>query len=324
MMMNQSSESEKPLVLQTESLHEESHDWLAERVRLVQCYEDEPEFEALLAEAVGLVIRTYTTVDAAFLDRAPNLKVVGRAGVGVDNIDLEACQSRRITVVHTPESNTTAVVEFVLTNLFDAIRPRLYMEEGCEPSDWQVLRDQHAGKRQLDEMTVGIYGLGRIGKRLAAAIGPLSGRCVYHDLLDIPPDQRFGAEPVDRETLLRESDILSIHVDGRPGNRDLIDEDALALVKPEVILINTSRGFVVNAVHLSQFMIRHMDAQAWIDVHEPEPIPNNYALFWTMKSFLTPHLAGRTETALRAMSEVVRDVWAVLDGREPKWPVSAL
>jgi len=320
-MLNHSNESVKPLVIQTESLHDEAHAWLADRVRLVQCFEDDPEYGSLLAEAEGLVIRTYTVVDSVFLDRAPKLKVVGRAGVGVDNIDLDACRSRGITVVHTPESNTTAVVEFVLTNIFDAVRPRLYMEEGCEPSDWQVLRDQHAGKRQLSEMTVGIYGFGRIGKRLAAAIGPLAGRCVYHDLLDIDPSQRFGAEPVDREMLLRESDILSIHVDGRPENRDLIDDEALALVKPEVVLINTSRGFVVNALHLSQFLIRHLDAQAWIDVHEPEPIPNNYALFWTTNALLTPHLAGRTETALRAMSEVVHDVWAVLDGREPKWPV---
>src|SRR6266850_4938883 len=120
--------SPEHIVIQTEHLSPDAAAWLGERCRLVVCAHDDPKFADILAEAAGLVVRTYTIVDDQLLDRALKLRVVGRAGVGLDNIDVPACRKRGIEVVHTPDANTQAVVEFVICLLSDALRPRITLE----------------------------------------------------------------------------------------------------------------------------------------------------------------------------------------------------
>lgn len=311
-------------VIQTEHLDAETAAWLAERVNLIVCPHDDPAFVARLAEADGLVVRTYTRVNAALLDRAPRLRVVARAGVGVDNIDLRACAQRGVVVVNAPDANTEAVVEFVFAEMLDALRPRMRMRQAADANQWRRWRDELEAERQLDEITLGILGLGRIGKRIAAVAAALGMRTIYHDLLDVPAAQRFGAEPVDRDALLRQADTLTIHVDGRPGNRNLIGERELAMMRADVLLLNTSRGFVVDRAALAAFLVAHPRAQARLDVHEPEPIEAGDPLLALPNAHLTPHIAGRTRTAMKRMSEVVYDVWEVLQGREPKNAVREL
>lgn len=322
-MSNHAPSFERRCVVQTEHLAEPWANWLAERVDLIKCAPDDSGWKATIARAHGLVVRTYTRVDEPLLNDMPHLKVVGRAGVGLDNIDLAACARRGITVVHTPDANTQAVIEFVMATALDAVRPRLIMEAACGLTDWQTLRDQHTATRQLNEMTVGILGLGRIGKQLARVLLPFGCRVIYHDLLDMPPDARYGAGPVTRGELLAQSDVLSIHVDARPGNRHLIDAEALNLMKPDAVLINTSRGFVVDPLALFHFLAANDHAQAWVDVHEPEPFGDDYPLLWCTNAHLTPHLAGKTKSAELAMSAVVKDVWAVLSGETPQYAAGA-
>ncbi len=308
-------------VIQTEHLDAGAAAWLAERVNLIVCPHDDPAFPAHLAEADGLVVRTYTQVNAALLDRAPRLRVVARAGVGVDNIDLRACAERGIVVVNAPDANTEAVVEFVFAEMLEALRPRRQVRQAADANQWRQWRNELEAERQLDELTLGILGLGRIGKRIAAVGRAFAMRAIYHDLLDIPAGQRFGAEPVDRDTLLRQADVLTIHVDGRPGNRHLIGARELALMRDDVLLINTSRGFVIDAAALAAFLAAHARAQARLDVHDPEPIAPDDPLLSLPNAHLTPHIAGRTRTAMMRMSDVVRDVWEVLNGRQPHHPV---
>ena len=143
---------------------------------------------------------------------------------------------------------------------------------------------------------------------------------IYHDLLDIAPEDRAGAAPVELDALLAECDVLSIHVDGRAGNRGFVDARRLSLLKPDATVINTSRGFVVDNVALAEWLVAHPRGAALLDVHAPEPIAAGCPLLGLRNAYLYPHLAGRTRAGLEAMSWVVRDVVAVLEGRPPRWP----
>jgi D-3-phosphoglycerate dehydrogenase len=195
------------------------------------------------------------------------------------------------------------------------------MTEAVDPDTWRSHRDRLEAERQLDEMTLGILGLGRIGKRIAAVGAAFGMKVIYNDLLDIPSSQRSGARPVDRITLLRESDVLTIHVDGRPTNKGLIDAAELALMQAHVTLINTARGFVVDPAALAHFLRNNPLAQARLDVHQPEPFGPDYPLLDLPNAHLSPHIAGRTRSAMARMSDVVHDVWQVLQGQQPEYPV---
>lgn len=310
----------KPLVVQTEHLDSECAAWLGERCELTRCAPDDRAFPGLLARAQGLLVRTYTTVNEAMLDGAPDLKVVARAGVGLDNIDLAACAKRGVAVVHTPDANSDAVVEFVFAAMLDAWRPRMRLDHALDAPTWKSLRADMTATRQLHGSTLGVYGMGRIGKRVARVGAALGMRVLYHDLLEIPEDRRHGAEPVGREALLRESEILTVHVDERPANRGLLGVDAFTKCRDDVLFINAARGFIVDAVSLAAFLREHPDATAIIDVHEPEPFGPDYPLLGVPNAVLSPHLAAATATAQRNMSWVVQDLWRVLQGEAPKHP----
>lgn len=305
---------DRPTVLITESLTAGPLAWLGERATVVLAGPGTPEFEAALAIADGLVVRTYTQVDASMLAAMPRLRVVGRAGVGLDNIDAEACAARGVAVVNTPDANTDAVVEFVIASMLDATRPRGYLDRALDPAAWNELRADLVAPRQLAGTTLGVWGMGRIGSRVAAAGAALRMRVIYHDLAEVPAGSRHGAEAVSMTRLLAESDFLTVHVDGRPSNRGLIGHDAFAAMKEDVVFINTSRGFVVDSQACADFMRARPEAQALLDVHEPEPIPVEYPLLMMPNVYLTPHIASATQRAKDAMSWVVRDVWGVLAG----------
>lgn len=312
----------RPLVVQTEELEPAPAAWLAERCELVACpHTDEPRLHDLLRRAHGLIVRTYTRVNAPLLGRAPALRVVGRAGVGLENIDLAECRRRGIRVVHTPGANTRAVVEYATALMLDALRPRVYLDAAPAPAEWHSIRNRCTAPRQLSELTLGLWGFGRIGSAMARVGAALDMRVLYDDLLEIPPAKRSGALPVPAEELLAESDIVSVHVDFRPANRHLVNAEAFARMKNDVVFINTSRGFVVDPAALAAFFAAHPRASAWIDVHDPtEPIAPGYPLLGLPNVRVAPHLASGTITAKTNMSWVVRDIWRVLRGEDPENP----
>jgi len=311
----------RPRALIAEPLHEDWQRWLAERCDITRRSSDNGRaFRDALAQADALVVRTYTTVDEGLLREAPALRVVGRAGVGLDNIDVPACRARGVEVVHTPEANAEAVAELTLAFVFDAIRPRTYLEASLAQAAWDDLRSSLVARGQIAGSTYGVLGLGRIGQRVARAAGAMRARVVYHDVLDIPRAERAGADPVEFDALLRESDILSIHVGGSESNRALLDERAIRSLRPDVILVNTSRGFVIDNAALARFLREHPDARAMLDVHEPEPIPADHPLLDLPNARLAPHIGAATAPAKRAMSGVVQDVWRVLCREEPRHP----
>ena len=317
---------DKEKVVLTEHLDEVPAQWLAGHLRLVrQSYEQPSDLHRELADAVGLIVRTYTKIDDELLGHAPRLRVVARAGVGLDNIDLPACRSRGIRVVYTPDANTQAVVEYLWALILDALRPRKYLDSCVTPNEFLEHRRTCCAVRQLNELTLGILGMGRIGRRVAQIGTALGMRIIYNDLLapgELQLPAGLSAESVDKPALWREADILTIHIDGRPENRRVIDATVLAQLKASCTLLNTARGNLIDSAALADWARRvaPRGGQAILDVHDPEPPAPQYPLWGLPNVKLLPHLASRTATAMLNMSWVVRDVVKVLRGEEPQWP----
>lgn len=313
--------TELPLVLVTEGSHPTPLAWLREHARVVEAAPDSPAFDAALPDADGMVVRTYTRVNTALLARCPKLRVVGRGGVGLENIDVAACRARGVEVVYTPDANTLAVGDFVIGLALQLLRPwAVFRDRAYDPAEFKRVRDTHHGV-QLNELTVGILGMGRVGRRVGhLAANGFGARVIYNDLLDVRSHLTFPATAVDPPTLFREADVVTLHVDMRPGNEHLVGEPLLSLMKPTAVLINASRGEVLDAAALAAAVRGKRIAGAALDVYDPEPPPADFPLLGLENVLLTPHMAARTHTAVVNMSWVVRDVAEVLSGRAPRYP----
>ncbi len=168
---------------------------------------------------------------------------------------------------------------------------------------------------------MGILGMGRVGQRVGKiAANGFDMRVIYNDLLEVQSQLMFPATAVDKPTLFREADIVTLHVDMKPGNEHLVGTRLLSLMKPTAILINASRGEVLDDAALAVAIREKKIAGAAIDVFDPEPPKADYPLLGFDNVLLTPHMAARTYTAVENMSWVVRDVMEVLNGRTPKYP----
>lgn len=313
--------SEQPLILVTEDTDTAPLAWLKERARVVEAAPGTPEFESALPDVVAIVVRTYTKINAALLDRCPKVKVVGRGGVGLENIDVKACRARGVEVVYTPDANTHAVGDFVFGYALQLIRPwGCFRDRAYTPEKFKHVRNTLRGF-QLDELTIGILGMGRVGRRVGRiAANGFGMRVIYNDILDVRSQLSFPAMAVDKPTLFREADIVTLHVDMRTGNERMVSTPLIELMKPTAILINAARGEVLDDAALANAIREKKIAGAAIDVFDPEPPRNDYPLLGFENVLLTPHMAARTYTAIENMSWVVRDVMEVLDGRTPKYP----
>ena len=313
-----------PVVVVTEGSDKSPLDWLRTQATVIETALGDPSLDAALAQAQGLLVRTYTRVTPDFLARCPKLRVVGRGGVGLENIDVKACRARGIEVVYTPDANTLAVGDFVIGYMLQLLRPWCFFrDQAYEPKEFKGIREAVRG-RQLNELTLAILGMGRVGRRLGhIAANGFGMRVIYNDLLDVAAQLDFPATSVDKETLYGQADVLSLHVDMRPGNENLVGAAQLALMKPTSILINTSRGEVLDVYALADALREKRLAGAALDVYWPEPPKADFPLLGLNNVLLTPHLAARTYTAIENMSWVVRDVVEVLAGRPPRYPAPA-
>jgi phosphoglycerate dehydrogenase-like enzyme len=311
----------RPIVLMTEDSDPKPLQWLRERAQVVQMPVSDPNFGAQLAAAQGMIVRTYTKVNADLLAKAPKLKVVGRGGVGLENIDVPACRKRGVEVVYTPDANTWAVGDFIFGYLLQLLRPWEFFRDAVyPPKEFKRIRDSVRG-RQLNELTLGILGMGRVGRRVGhIGANGFGMKIIYNDLLDVASQLDFPAEAVDKPALYRQADILTIHVDMRPGNEHLVGREQIAMLPPNAIVLNASRGEVLDAAALGEALRAKRIFGAAIDVFDPEPPKEDFPLLGIPNVLLTPHLAARTTTAMENMSWVVRDVLDVINGKAPKYP----
>lgn len=280
---------------------------------------DETTLIRLIGDCDALIVRTHTRVSRELLAAGRRLRVVGVAGVGTDLVDTAAAAALGIRVVNTPGAATEAVADLTLALILLLLRPVPRLAAAYQRGEFWVARDQPHGP-ELNELTVGIVGMGRIGSRVgricAAGFG---ARVLYNDIVPVGPFD-FPAESVDKPTLWARSDVVSLHVPLTDLTRHLINADVLARMRPSARLINTARGAVVDTMALTAALQQGRLAGAALDVTDPEPLPPDHPLFACDRCLLTPHVAARTPGGLRRMSGVVDDVLAVLSGTAGRSP----
>ncbi len=297
-----------PTIVVTEGLEETPFAWLRQNAQVIEAkYTNKDALAAALAQADGLIVRTYTQVNDALLALAPKLKVVGRAGVGLENIDQDACARRGVQVLSTPTANTRAVCEYVYNLIFHLGRPLVDLKAPISAEEFHAYRKKIRGL-ELSGKTMSILGMGRIGRGVGKIAWAMGMRVLYNDIADVSAHIDFPATSVGKATLYKEADVLTLHVNYQPGNHHLINADVLKQLKPSALLINTCRGDVLDAYALAAALKGGQLAGAALDVHEPEPPPADYPLWGCPNLIFAPHLAARTQGAMDAMSWVARDV----------------
>jgi (S)-sulfolactate dehydrogenase len=280
---------------------------------------DDPErLAASLADARALVVRNRTQVGADLLASAPQLEVVGRLGVGLDNIDVDACDGRGVAVRTAGAANANAVAEYVIGAGFSLLRGALRQSDRVAAGEWprQELVGTELAGRQL-----GLVGLGGIARVVAIKGAALGMRVAAHDPILSPNDPAWQlARRSELGDLLAESDIISLHVPLLDSTRNLINAAAIATMPSDAILINTSRGGIVDEQALLAALREGRLGGAALDVFESEPVGADQSerLSGVPNLILTPHIAGLTEESQRRVGEVTAEnVRAVLAGSGP-------
>lgn len=322
--MSDANNDRRPRIVVTEELNESALARLAavgEVVHLDRC--EEEDLVKAAGESEALVIRTYSRINARVLEagqKGGRLKVVGRAGVGVDNIDLHAAAERGITIVHTPASCTHAVADLVVGLIIAAQRGIVYTDGKVREGEFKKLRSQISLCSELQYQTLGIIGLGRIGTAVANRLHNGFGmRIIYYDIVDVGW-KPFAAEKMDsHEAVYAQADVVTMHVPMTSQTRHMINAETIKAFKPGSFLVNTSRGPVVEAQALADALKDGRLLGAAIDVFDPEPPPADHPLRSAPNCILTPHIASRSREGLDAMNDVVDDVIAVLQGKEPQY-----
>ena len=266
--------------------------------------------------AAALVTEPAVRVDRELLDSAGgSLKVVANFGVGYDHIDLQAARALGVRVTNTPGVLTNATAELTVALMLAAARRIVDADAFVRGGHWAQGAEPGQLGRELASATVGLVGFGRIGRRVAELIGGFRSRVLF----SAPEGTRaeHGAERCELQELLAASDFISLHVPLTPQTTHLIDADALGKTKPGAILVNTSRGAVVDSAALIEALRSGALAAAGLDVYEGEPqVPE--ALRELPNTVLLPHLGSATVATRDAMARLcAENVIAVIDGREP-------
>jgi D-3-phosphoglycerate dehydrogenase len=314
----------RPIILSLTQMHEDGLEILREAGELKFASSLEPPvLYDEIAQADALVIRTAGVIDAALMDHAPRLRVIGRHGVGYDQVEVPAATERGIQVVYTPGANTEAVCEHTIAFLI-GISKHFPQHMAKLPGRYDE-RTRHVG-RDLLGRTLGIIGFGRIGRRVGeVARQAFQMNVLYNDIIAAPRDveERAGAQRVELDELLSRSEYITLHVPLDGSTRRMINRTTLAKMRPDAILVNTCRGPVVD-----EHAVAHaLDAGTlWgyaADVFDVEPPPADHPLVGRPDVMLTPHSAAQTIESLRNMAiGVAEDVVGVLRGRPPINPVN--
>ncbi len=262
-------------------------------------------FEALIFGLEPLTERVF--------EKARNLKVVSKHGVGVDNVDIDAATKRGIVVANAPGSNENAVAELAVSFLFLLARHVVQLHESLQKKQWEKMVGI-----ELEGKTLGVVGTGRIGKRVAKKAMALGMQVLGYDIVH---DQELSSylqfQYVSLERLLRESDFVTLHLPLGEETRKLIDRKKLALMKETAFLINTARGGIVDEEALYEILKEGKIAGAALDVFSQEP-PFNNPILKLPNVITTPHIGADTKEAVKNMDEVsAKNVILVLQGKPP-------
>jgi len=269
----------------------------------------------LLGTTAGLIVRNRTQVDSVLIDVAPRLQVVGRLGVGLDNIDLPACRTRGIEVFPATGANANSVAEYVITMALILLRPYRSSQE-VAAGVWS--KEALSNGRELSGKVLGIVGFGSIGQLTARKASALGMRVLGFDPAvdsNSAAWEKAGARSVTLDELITTSDAVSLHFPLTPETKNFFDRSRIASMKRDAVLINSARGGIVDETALADLLRSGHLAGAALDVFAKEPLPAGSALADCPNLLLSPHIAGLTrESNQRVSSLVVEKVSTYLAG----------
>ncbi|MEN6300701.1 MAG: hydroxyacid dehydrogenase [Anaerolineaceae bacterium] len=309
-------------ILLYEEMHKVGTEMLAEKAELI--YARSLEEDALIeqvADVDALIIRANGSVTARIMDAAPRLKVIGRHGIGVDAIDLQAAKQRSIVVCNTPFANVESVAEQAVGFMIAVSKQIARADKAIRQNRWGV-RYEYIGQ-ELYSKILGMVGMGRIGGRVAEICHLAFGMpVIYYDLINYPEvENKLNAKKLPLEEVLKQADYISLHVPLTPSTKGMIGEREFAMMKKGAFFINTARGPIVDETALVDALRSGHLGGAGLDVFAVEPPAKDNPLFQLENVVLTPHMSAHTEEAMIQMSLVAEDVLAVLEGKTPKYRV---
>jgi D-3-phosphoglycerate dehydrogenase len=279
-----------------------------------------PSVEELVdaARNVDAILSRSAIISASVIAASPKLKIVSRHGVGLDYVDVAACTRHGVLVTTTGDANSEAVSEQAFALLLAVARRVAAADAAMRSGEWASVRPRLVGA-ELHRKVFGIVGLGRIGSRVAKHAHGFDMEVIACDPY-IDPDRahKCGATLVDLESLLRRSDVVSMHVPLTDETRGMIGRAELELIKSSAVLINTSRGPVVDEEALIEALADRRIAGAGLDVFAQEPLPAKHPLLQLDNVVCSPHIAGQTEEAMVGMSvRAAENILCVLRGQVP-------
>ena len=297
----------KPKVLVTRVIPEKGLEIIREFCDL-ELWQSElpPTREELLQHIRGMdgVLSLLTDkIDGDMMDEAgPQLKVISNFAVGFDNIDVPAATARKIPVGNTPDVLTDATADFAFALLMAVARRMTEAERYVREGRWKTWGPMTLLGVDIKGATLGLVGLGRIGKAVARRALGFDMRVIYYDPTEKKREPTLKATRVDFETLLAESDFISLHTPLTPDTRHMIDAEAFSRMKPNAVLINTARGPIVDPEALYEALKEHRIFGAGLDVTEPEPLPMDSPLLMLDNVLTVPHIASASKSSREQMS----------------------
>jgi len=263
---------------------------------------DPEELKSVIDQYDGILIRSATKLTSNILADCKNLKVVGRAGVGVDNVDLETATKNKILVMNTPLGNLEATAELTIGLMFSLYRHIHLANQSTHDGKWE--KSKFMGT-ELKGKTLGIVGFGNIGQRVAEMASVIGMNIITNSNSASDEDlSKFGSSKVSTEQLLTDSDILSLHTKLNDDTKNMLNKTSIATMKPSAVIINCARGGLINEADLKDCLNNDVIAGAAIDVYEKEPATEN-VMFGAKNLLLTPHLGASSK---EAQSNVAIDV----------------
>jgi len=269
-------------------------------------------------DCTGLLTTTDIKVDARLLEACPAVKVISNQAVGYDNVDIAACTAAGVPVGNTPDVLTETTADLAFALLLAAARRLAEMVEWVKQDLWTPERGmlENLGT-DVHHATLGIIGLGRIGREVARRAFGFNMTILYHDQIRDPQvEQAFGARYVDKETLLRQSDYVSLHLPLSAETHHYIGANELKMMKPSAMLINSARGQIVDQAALLDALKNGQIAGAGLDVTDPEPIRRDHPLLALPQVTVLPHIGSATRTTRAKMAErAARNLINALNGQ---------
>ncbi len=283
---------------------------------------DSESLKAIVKDADALLVRT-ATYSKEIIDAAPNLKVIGRHGVGVDNIDVDYCTKKNIWVTFAPQSNANSVAEHTMGFLYALAHNFVVMDRETRKGNWEI-RNKLKGN-DLAGKTLGLVGVGRIGCMVAQKASAGAGMNVIGCDPCIPDDKFLSCvTPVKTvEEVFEQADYVSLHAPCLPQTRGMVNMSLLSRMKKTAVLINCARGEIVNEADLYKALSEGIIRAAGIEVFVEEPAKADNPLFTLDNVIVTPHSAALTQESMDRMGlHAAMGIDDALQGKAPQWPVN--